>query len=218
MSTARRRLLVFAREPRAGRVKTRLIPALGVAGAAALYRRMLSDTVAQASGVDSADVELWCDFSDTQPQICTALAETHGFALHRQRGGDLGERMWHALTAAPPPDARPTLLIGSDCCGITSDYLLQAFEALAAHDGVIGPAMDGGYVLIGMNRPERRLFEAIPWSSDAVLERTRRRFDELSWRYAELPVLRDIDEPSDLLHDETERVSRAAAETTRQPS
>lgn len=216
MNTATRRLLVFGREPRAGRVKTRLIPALGAAGAAALYTRMLSDTVAKASGIDSADVELWCDFSDTQPQICTALAQKYGIALHRQRGGDLGQRMWHALTADPLPGVRPTLLIGSDCCGITRDYLREAFDALAAHDGVIGPAMDGGYVLIGMNRPERRLFEAIPWSSDAVLRRTRQCFDEISWRYAELPLLRDIDEPSDLLHNEGKAVSNTMVKSTRQ--
>jgi hypothetical protein len=215
MKTARRRLLVFGREPRAGRVKTRLIPALGAAGAAALYTRMLSDTVAKASGIDNADVELWCDFSDTQPQFCTALAKKYGIALHRQRGGDLGERMWRALSAASPPGVRPTLLIGSDCCGITRNYLLEAFEALAAHDGVIGPAMDGGYVLIGLNRPARRLFEAIPWSSDAVLGRTRLRFEELSWSHIELPVLRDIDEPSDLLHDEADAVSNTLVESGR---
>lgn len=216
MNTARRRLLVFGREPRAGRVKTRLIPALGAAGAAALYKQMLIDTVAKASCIDNVDVELWCDFSEMQPIICTALAQQYGVALHRQGEGDLGERMWQAFTADPLPGVRPTLLIGSDCYGYTRGYLLEAFDALAAHDAVIGPAMDGGYVLIGMNRPERRLFEAMPWSTGAVLGRTRLRFDEISWRYAELPVLRDIDAPSDLLLCEAEAITNAMAESTRQ--
>ena len=198
MTDARSRLIVFAREPRPGEVKTRLIPALGEVGAAKVYERLLRRAVAAASPFGSMRKELWCDKGEGEPAVCRRLAAQYGFALYDQPEGDLGTRMYRALSAQPPAPGRPALLMGSDCPGFSAPYLAEAFSALARHDAVIGPALDGGYVLIGLERVDRHLFEGIEWSTDTVLEHTRRRLRDLGWRWRELQPLRDLDRPSDL--------------------
>jgi hypothetical protein len=92
------------------------------------------------------------------------------------------------------------ILIGSDCPGLTADYLDSAFELLRSRDAVIGPAMDGGYVMIGLKRPEPGLFEQIQWGSRNVLDQTRARFRQLGLHASELVPLHDIDTPGDLAH------------------
>jgi glycosyltransferase A (GT-A) superfamily protein (DUF2064 family) len=104
------------------------------------------------------------------------------------------------------PDAAtsrgPAVLIGSDCPGYDGEYIARAFLALSVtggdYDTVIGPATDGGYVLIGLRRPAQALFADMPWGTDAVLERTRMVLRGLGWRWLELPALADIDRPEDL--------------------
>ncbi|HET7370491.1 MAG TPA: DUF2064 domain-containing protein, partial [Gammaproteobacteria bacterium] len=91
------------------------------------------------------------------------------------------------------------LLIGSDCLDYSADYLVTALDALASgDDAVLGPAADGGYVLIGLARNHPALFEGIEWGSTSVLAATRARLRELDWRFRELPVLHDIDRPEDV--------------------
>ncbi len=187
------RLLVFAREPVPGRVKTRLIPALGAPGAARLYRRLLEHSLCAAGALTTAQVQLWCDSGG---EGCRELAQRFGATLFHQRGRDLGERMHRALSM-PPPGA-PSVLIGSDCPGYTPAYLRAAFAALDELDAVLGPALDGGYVLIGVRRSHARLFEDIAWGGSAVLQTTRERLRELGWRWVELPALGDVDRPDDL--------------------
>ena len=198
MNSARQRLIIFAREPQPGRVKTRLIPSLGAQGAADFYAQLLRETVAKASALDGANVELWCDFNDSPPHFCSSLADKQGISMYRQHGEDLGTRMLQAFRIGSSTGPQPTLLIGSDCPGYSEEYFSQAFALLKRHDAVLGPANDGGYVLIGMHRAEPYLFEDIPWSTDEVLELTRARLQKLSLCHAELPALADIDEPGDL--------------------
>lgn len=193
MNTARR-LLVFGRVPVPGRVKTRLIPTLGADGASRLYERLLRKTLATASAMSDTQVEFWVDCEDTDLERAEAIATEFGVDLQRQPGGNLGERMHHALAAI----SRPAVLIGTDCPDYGSSYLRTAFAALEHHDAVLGPAEDGGYVLVGLNRPEPWLFQGIRWSTSAVLRQTREKMLKLGWRWRELPTLRDIDEPADL--------------------
>ena len=96
--------------------------------------------------------------------------------------------------------ADKVVLIGSDCPGYDTSYLRMAFDALDRYDAVIGPAHDGGYVLIGLTRIDRQLFEDIPWSTPRVLEKTHGRLQALGWRWTELATLRDLDQPEDLVH------------------
>lgn len=194
-----RALLVFARLPRPGRVKTRLIPALGPHGATRLYAHLLERTLASAAQLQDTTLQFWCDPAGEAPEACSELAKRYGMTPHLQSGQDLGSRMHHALeTALDRFDA--AVLIGSDCPDLDAGYLGQAFVQLADHDVVIGPADDGGYILIGMKRAQPRLFEPLPWGTPDVLDQTRLRLTRNGCRWAELPTLRDIDGPEDLAH------------------
>ena len=197
MKDSHRRLLVFAREPRRGQVKTRLIPELGEDKATRMYHRMLEHTLEQGSALADCQLELWCDWTGDDCSDCLRLARQYTFALHRQTGGDLGERMGFALKAALE-SSNQVILIGSDCPEYSTAYLTRAFDALMQHDVVLGPAFDGGYVLIGMSRYVADLFTGIPWGSNQVLDLTRERIYEAGLNLYELPVVRDVDMPEDI--------------------
>jgi rSAM/selenodomain-associated transferase 1 len=196
MDTCNSRLLVFAREPGQGKVKTRLIPVLGEQTATAIYRRLLSDTLRTAAQYAAARCELWADRLCQRSEL-VSLAGYHGMSVHLQQGDDLGSRMHAALRAALQRSTH-AVLIGTDCPEYDTAYLGKAFAALERHDAVLGPAADGGYALIGLKQPARALFDGIPWGSDRVLATTRRRLRETTWSWYELPTLHDVDEPADL--------------------
>ena len=191
-------LLVFAKAPVPGRVKTRLAVTIGAAAAAAVYRELAATTLAHAAGARSAGVvttiELWCD-PDPDHDELRALAARAGATLHRQPAGDLGARMAGAIADALQRHAA-VLLVGTDCPLLDAAYLARAAELLAGHDAVLGPAEDGGYVLVGATRPLR--FARVRWSSPHALADTEAEFAAagLSWRAA--ATLWDVDTPSDL--------------------
>ena len=195
--SGRHRLLVFARAPVPGAVKTRLIPALGATGAAELYARLLERTLTTACTATVAPVDLWCAPDSGDPAFAAAKARW-GVILHEQTQGDLGERMHQALGAALEGGQGAAVLVGCDCPALTATDLDAAFAALDDHDVVLGPAEDGGYTLIGVRRLSPVLFEGIEWGSDRVLRQTRSRLVALGWRWHELPMLWDVDRPEDL--------------------
>jgi len=190
---------VFAKAPTPGRVKTRLLPALGDAAAAALHRDLVERTLCTAAAAGLGQVELWCA-PGTGDAFFAACAARHDLVLREQGEGDLGARMARALELTLAAGSRG-LLIGSDCPALTPEYLRAAAAALAeGHDAVIGPAEDGGYVLIGLARsPATALFEAIAWGSSTVMQETRTRLARLNWHWRELATLWDVDRPEDLL-------------------
>lgn len=189
------RILVFAKAPVAGAVKTRLISALGEEGAAALSARLIVRTLDMARGCNAAPVELHVS-PDVRHPFFRALPDAPPLSL--QRGDDLGERM-HAALATALADADFAVLIGTDCPAMDCNYLQQACAALAeGHDAVLGAAEDGGYVLIGVRRPVPALFDGVEWGSGRVLEQTRQRLVGLGWDWLELPTLWDLDRPEDL--------------------
>ena len=191
--------MVFAKAPTPGRVKTRLIPALGASGAASLQRQLIERTLRTAAAAGLGAIELWCAPGVDDPFFAACAAEHH-VKLSAQGEGDLGVRMARALATAPEGGVS-VLLVGCDCPALTPDYLREAAAALAAGDeAVFGPAEDGGYVLIGAaRRPAARLFEDIPWGTAAVMRETRRRLAQGRWRWRELAPLWDLDRPEDLL-------------------
>jgi uncharacterized protein len=189
-------IAVFAKAPRPGEVKTRLIPALGAEGAATLQSRLLGhivDTV-RASGLGPR--ELWCS-PDTHDPVLQKYAVRAGATLHDQGGGDLGARMARAF-AATLERAPHVLLIGCDCPCLTAQDLRDAAVALDLHDAVFTPAEDGGYALIGLRRTDARLFADIAWGSATVMRATRERLAMLGWRAFELSARWDVDRPEDL--------------------
>jgi len=196
-SAASCRIVVFARAPEPGKVKTRLIPALGEAGAAALHRRLVMLSLCAARDAELGSVELWCA-PDTRHVFFAECKRGFGVSLHSQREGDIGARMQRALETVLGR-ARRAILIGADVPALSAQYLRDAEHALSsAHDVVIGPAEDGGYVLIGLSRCDPELFRGIPWGGPQVLAETRRRIAALRWRSLEMPALWDVDRPEDL--------------------
>jgi len=191
-------LIVFAKAPVAGLAKTRLIPALGADGAAALAARLLERAAEAGAAAGFGRLEL-CVTPDAGHPAFEALRARHALALAPQGDGDLGERMERALARALHTHAR-ALLMGTDAPGLDTPVLRQAERALADHDAVFVPALDGGYVLIGLRRPTPSLFAGMTWSTATVMARTRERARAAGLRWAELAPLPDIDEPADLRH------------------
>ena len=188
--------IVFAKAPREGEVKTRLSPHLGAAGAAALHRKLVQQTLAIAVDAGLGPVELHAA-PDTTDAFLQAGARRHGMALLPQHGADLGARMCKAFNEGLARHSR-VILIGTDCPVLTLQHLRDACAALDdRNDAVLIPAEDGGYALIGLTRCDARLFEAIAWGGDTVLAATRERLRQLQWRWHELETLWDIDRPED---------------------
>ena len=201
------RVLVFAKAPTPGQVKTRLIPALGEDAAAELHRKLVGRTLRTAQAAVVGPVELWCA-PDAHDEFLSECAGRFGAGLREQGEGDLGARMARALEAALA-EGTPALLIGCDCPALTPDYLREAAAALTGgYDAVIGPAEDGGYVLIGFARSlPSLLFEDMAWGAPTVMRETRARLAKLGCRCCELATLWDVDRPADLL-----RLAQAGAE------
>jgi rSAM/selenodomain-associated transferase 1 len=191
-------VIVFAKAPLPGYAKTRLIPALGGAGAAALATRMLHETLARAAEADIGPVELCCAPDATNPVLMGA-AQRYEASLTSQGEGDLGQRMYRAL-ARRLQVASSAIVIGTDCPGLGANDLRDAARHLADHPAVFAPAADGGYVLAGISSALPALFEDIAWSTDQVMAQTRRRLESLGLVAAELPIMHDVDTVEDLVH------------------
>lgn len=190
-------VLVFGRVPRPGQVKTRLIPALGAAGAAALYRLLLQRALTTAVSAAVGPVTLYLDAEPVPDDLRCWLAG-QGCTLALQVDGDLGARMDAALQVSLAADRWP-LLMGSDLPSITIGHLQQGAKALAAgQDVVIAPALDGGYGVIGLTRSLPQLFLDMPWGTGSVLALTRRRLAELGVEAELLDPVWDVDEATDL--------------------
>lgn len=185
--------MVFAKAPVAGQVKTRLVPALGEQGAARLHERLVDHALEIACAAGLGPVELCCAPDASHPFFVERAAR-FGVALTEQGPGDLGERMQRALAGR-----LPAVLIGSDCAAMTPAYLREAGRALATgHDAVLGPAEDGGYVLVATARTHPEAFARIRWGRPNVLAAQRARFRAIGWRWTELATLWDVDRPADL--------------------
>jgi rSAM/selenodomain-associated transferase 1 len=194
-SSARIGVAILARAPIPGQAKTRLIPALGAAGAARLHAWMLQRTVAMALVADVGPVSLWCAGDPDHPEF--ALCRAFGaVSLRPQVSGDLGERMLAAVAGSPTPAG--TLVIGTDCPAMNAAHLRQAARTLGDNDAVVIPVEDGGYALIGMQAPSPELFAGIDWGSDRVMSQTRQRLTAMGWQWSEPDLLWDVDLPQDL--------------------
>jgi len=179
-------IALFARYPRAGAAKTRLVPALGEEGAAALHRRLVERTLAtiRASGLPFA---VW-----TTGGTAEEFAEWLGpdVRLVAQGEGDLGAR----LARVPAP----AILLGADIPDLAPHHLLEAALALEEAPVVLGPACDGGYYLMGFRDPVPFLFDGIHWGTQTVLQETQMRLNACELRYRTLETLHDCDRPEDL--------------------
>ena len=190
-------VIVFARAPRPGQVKTRLMPRLGEWGAAQLHRRLVRRTLRVAQAARCGAVELH-GAPRARHAFFLQCARNLGVILRDQRGRDLGERMFNAI-ARGLRRHRAVILVGTDCPVLEARDLRRAARSLAGGcDAVLAPAEDGGYPLIGLRRVSPRLFERIAWGGPDVFTRTAEVLDQLDWRWRRLPTLWDVDRPEDL--------------------
>lgn len=202
------RILIFAKAPLPGYAKTRLIPVLGAQGAADLHAGFIRRTVTLAVESRLSPVEIWTCGGEGL-EFFDAFQSTVDGRIYTQTGTDLGARMGHAMEHALGR-ADFAVLIGTDCPALGHADLAIACASLATGcDVALGPAEDGGYVLIGLRRADPALFENIAWGTSDVLRQTRERILRRGWSCHELPTLWDVDHPQDL-----ERLDAAVTSTT----
>lgn len=194
---SRVQVAVLAKAPIPGLAKTRLIPALGATGAARLQRQFTRVAVQTALAAGLGPVALWCA-PDVRHRFFRAMARTTDARCLTQADGDLGARM-HTAFRLHCRDG-PTLLIGTDCPALQPAHLRVAAQALAdGSDAVFYPAEDGGYVLVGLRRPQAHLFEHMSWGTSEVMAQTRARARDLGLKVMEFEPLWDVDRPEDLV-------------------
>jgi rSAM/selenodomain-associated transferase 2/rSAM/selenodomain-associated transferase 1 len=193
------RLILFTRYPVPGRVKTRLIPALGPEGAARLQRRLTLCALRSAEALRArcgVEIEIYFEGA-SESSMRHWLGDRFNF--WPQSEGDLGQRIAVAFENSFREGSRATIIIGADCPELTHDILSEAFERLHQHPVVLGPAKDGGYYLIGLRQPIAQLFRGIEWGASTVLAGTLQILERHGIRPFLLGALNDIDRPEDLL-------------------
>ncbi len=190
-------ILVMARAPVAGKAKTRLIPALGEAGAAALHGYLVERLLTELSEAAIAPITLCCSPDTTHPFFCHC-GDHYGVCLQPQQGEDLGERLHHALSDTLQ-QRKWALVIGCDIPQLGAEDIVAAFEALRqGSDAAVSPTEDGGYALLALSQPAAELFCGVDWGTERVMAQTRQRLLGLGWSWQELREQWDVDRPEDL--------------------
>lgn len=186
-------IIIFVRNPELGKVKTRLAASIGEANALKVYQVLLRRTFEVVSGLICDKYVYWAGSLSTDN-----LWESDNFIRKLQQGDDLGSRMRNAFQEVFNLGYAEVLIIGSDCYDLATEIITSAFSLLSNNDIVIGPALDGGYYLLGMKELHSRLFENKSWSSSTVFLDTVRDFAETGLTHASLPPLGDVDEAKDI--------------------
>ncbi len=192
--SGRRALVLLAKEPTPGRVKTRLAAETSADWAAAVARACLLDLIDRLSCIDVHRVLAYSP-SEARPYFDTVAGNR--FSLIAQTKGDLGQRMQSVIDQQIAEGAEQTVLLGADSPTVPLPFIEEAFRRLEEVDLVLGPAMDGGYYLIGCHRNVPPVFQGVPWSTSRVLAETVARLGSTSDRLALLPPWYDVDTQSD---------------------
>ncbi|MCG6167499.1 TIGR04282 family arsenosugar biosynthesis glycosyltransferase [Leptospira sanjuanensis] len=186
-------LILFLKNPRIGQVKTRLAAGLGNEAALNVYEQLVEITQKQVAGLD-LPVRL---YFDSIPEFVSGKWGNQ-VSAHLQSGEDLGFRMSHAFSETFSQGAQKAVIIGSDCPDLETKHIREAFSALDQSDVVVGPALDGGYYLLGLKSYLPEIFREVPWSTDRVFAGTLEKLQLLRKNVWILPKLGDVDEPEDL--------------------
>lgn len=182
-------LLILVKNPIAGKTKTRLAESVGHEKALKMYHQLMEYTRDQALNLTDTKRMLFYSESVIEPDAWSPK----DFEKRVQQGPGLGERMANAFKSAFAAGAKRAVIIGSDCPGVTAGLLKKALNSLKENDLVIGPALDGGYYLIGMTKLHESLFQNMEWSTDQVARQTLKRASDLDLKVAELVPLSDVD-------------------------
>ena len=195
---AKKHLIIFTRYPQPGKTKTRLILALGVEGAANLQRQMTEFTLSKVKKFqESAAISFEIRFTGGNLQLMQNWLGTE-LNYQLQGEGDLGKRMENSFLSAFNKGAQEVVIIGIDCPSLSAEVLAQAFKKINNCDLLLGPAVDGGYYLIGLKRAIRELFINIDWGTAKVLQQTVDIAQQLNLSVGYLATLADVDRPEDL--------------------
>lgn len=192
--TEKNLLMLFVRNPELGKVKTRLAASVGPETALDIYLHLLRHTrdITQHLPVDKTV------YYTEKVEQNDLWPNAHYQKKLQHQEGDLGEKMKMAFEVAFAEGYTSVVIIGSDCLQLTSAIISQAFEALKSHEVVIGPALDGGYYLLGMKHLHPELFSNKRWSTEHVFPDTLYDIERLHLRHALLPPLSDVDNLEDL--------------------
>lgn len=185
-------LIVFVKNPILGQVKTRIANTIGNELALKIYQYLMQKTFDVCCDIDCQKYVFYSDFIINDDMWSRA-----DFFKSIQVGTNLGKRMAQAFASVISNKPKNCLLIGSDCPYITQEIIMQSFEALRKVDVVIGPAVDGGYYLLGMKNMHPVLFDNIEWSSSKVLKQTLQHIQNYQLTYALMPLLSDVDTEQD---------------------
>mgnify|MGYP002641374543 FL=1 len=183
-------LIVFVKNIKLGKVKTRLAKTIGDDAAFEVYKKLVAITEKATANVE-VDKRIY--FSDVIIE-----SKWEGVPTYVQEGADLGERMQNAFNAAFADGYAKVILIGSDLPDMKEEILEEAFLSLEKSEVVLGPAEDGGYYLLGMQKDYNFIFEAMPWSKSNLLQITKAKLDAHQVGYSLLKTLNDIDNEDDL--------------------
>ena len=190
-------LIIFAKAPKPGQVKTRLGPDLSPEEASRLYEAFVMDVLRATEGLCGITRIVGCTPTQDDP-FFRSLADRYPIQLMDQQGVDLGERMRKALEETHCQGPGPVVIIGTDSPTLPMEFIQKAFVLLCDHELVLGPSHDGGYYLIGCRENIPPIFEKIPWGSDQVFAMTLKRVVDLKLKCALLPFWYDVDTLSDL--------------------
>ena len=191
------RLMIFSKTPQTGKTKTRLIPTLGKDGATALHAELLHHTIKTACSTNLCPVQIWYTHDESHP-FWRGCRQDYSITLHQQIGDDLGKRMSHAIRCGLT-NFSAIILIGTDCPTLSRLDLKIVMQKLhQGYDAVLGPAHDGGYVLIALTKHDKTIFNNIAWGTEHVLSSTRSSLSQLGWKWWELEAHHDIDTHHDL--------------------
>lgn len=191
-------IIVFAKYPENGKVKTRLSATIGENFAKNFYKICAEHTFEEILKVNDKNKEQFLFYSDKKNKNKISEWTENKFLCFPQRGKDLGEKMLNAFKTIKKENATKAIIVGTDLPDISSDILNKSFELLNDSDIVIGPATDGGYYLLGMKKIYKELFSNMPWSSDILFDKTLNVIKELGLEASILPELSDIDTEEDL--------------------
>lgn len=206
-------LIIFAKRPAPGRVKTRLSPPLSPEEAAELYRCMLLDVLAKVATLSGVDKHIF--YEPEEPAAAFFAQIAPGMSRAPQQGEDLGERMANAFGELLAMGYGQVAIIGTDLPDLPMEYVNEAFRRLAAGeiDALFGPSEDGGYYLVAMRELHGELFRDVPWSSGEVLAKSLERAEQAGVRVSLLPVWHDVDTADDLHRPELLDAGNGAPQT-----
>lgn len=188
-------LIIFVKNPLPGKTKTRLAASIGNEQALKVYKELVKHTLLISKDVSADKFIFFSDYIEHLP-----FTNKNTYQYYIQNGNTLGDRIHNAFEVIFSLSYKKAVIIGTDCPGLNSEIINTAFTILAKTDVSIGPAVDGGYYLLGMRQLNSSVFKNIAWSSSSVCVDTIARCKESKLAYQLLSPLHDVDEEKDMVH------------------